>query len=36
MIYGALIVILALARPQGLVSLFGIRSQAGGEVAQDA
>ena len=33
MIYGALIVILALARPQGLVSLFGIRSQAGGEVA---
>ncbi|MGI4797038.1 MAG: branched-chain amino acid ABC transporter permease [Janthinobacterium lividum] len=33
MIYGALIVVLALARPQGLVSLFGVRSQAGGEVA---
>jgi len=32
MIYGALIVVLALARPQGLVSLFGVRSQAGGEV----
>jgi branched-chain amino acid transport system permease protein len=31
MIYGALIIILALARPQGLVSLFGIRSQARGE-----
>ena len=31
MIYGALIVFLALARPQGLVSLFGVRSQAGGE-----
>lgn len=30
MIYGALIVLLALARPQGLVSLFGIRSLAGG------
>lgn len=35
MIYGALIVALALARPQGLVSLFGIRSQAGGEVLAD-
>jgi len=35
MFYGALIVGLALARPQGLVSLFGIRSQAGGEVADD-
>jgi len=33
MIYGALIMVLALARPQGLVSLFGIRSQAGGDVA---
>jgi branched-chain amino acid transport system permease protein len=32
MFYGALIVLLALARPQGLVSLFGVRSQAGGEV----
>ena len=31
MIYGALIVLLALARPQGLVSLFGVRSNAGGE-----
>jgi branched-chain amino acid transport system permease protein len=36
MIYGALIVVLALARPQGLVSLFGIRSQAGGEVVDRA
>ncbi len=36
MIYGALIVGLALARPQGLVSLFGIRSQAGGEVVDRA
>jgi branched-chain amino acid transport system permease protein len=33
MIYGALIMVLALARPQGLVSLFGVRSQAGGEGA---
>ncbi len=32
MIYGALIMVLALARPQGLVSLFGVRSQAGGDV----
>jgi len=32
-IYGALIMALALARPQGLVSLFGIRSQAGGAPA---
>lgn len=31
MFYGALIVALALLRPQGLVSLFGVRSQAGGE-----
>jgi branched-chain amino acid transport system permease protein len=30
MIYGALIVVLALARPQGLVSLFGVKSRAGG------
>ncbi|MBW4090014.1 MAG: branched-chain amino acid ABC transporter permease [Proteobacteria bacterium] len=36
MIYGALIMGLALARPQGLVSLFGVRSQAGGEVVDDA
>ena len=36
MIYGALIVVLALARPQGLVSLFGVRSQAGGEVVDSA
>ncbi|HVB68049.1 MAG TPA: branched-chain amino acid ABC transporter permease [Acetobacteraceae bacterium] len=36
MIYGALIMGLALARPQGLVSLFGLRSQAGGEVIDDA
>ena len=33
MIYGALIMSLALLRPQGLVSLFGVRSQAGGDVA---
>jgi branched-chain amino acid transport system permease protein len=32
MIYGALIMSLALLRPQGLVSLFGVRSQAGGDV----
>jgi branched-chain amino acid transport system permease protein len=30
MIYGALIIIVALARPTGLVSLLGVRSQAGG------
>jgi len=36
MFYGALIVILALARPQGLVSLFGVRSEARGEAAGDA
>ena len=30
MIYGLLIMIVALARPQGLVSLLGVRSQAGG------
>jgi branched-chain amino acid transport system permease protein len=36
MIYGALIMALALARPQGLVSLFGIRSQAGGEAVDRA
>ena len=30
MIYGALIVLVALARPQGLVSLLGVRSLAGG------
>jgi branched-chain amino acid transport system permease protein len=35
MIYGALIMGLALARPQGLVSLFGVRSQAGGEIVDD-
>ena len=35
MIYGALIMALALLRPQGLVSLFGVRSQAGGDVAAD-
>jgi len=36
MIYGMLIIALALARPQGLVSLLGVRSQAGGEVAESA
>ncbi len=36
MFYGALIMALALARPQGLVSLFGARSRAGGEVADRA
>jgi branched-chain amino acid transport system permease protein len=36
MFYGALIVILALARPQGLVSLFGVRSEARSEAAGDA
>jgi branched-chain amino acid transport system permease protein len=37
MIYGALIMALALLRPQGLVSLFGVRSHAGGDiVAGDA
>lgn len=35
-IYGIVIMALALARPQGLVSLFGIRSLAGGEVLGDA
>jgi len=35
MFYGALIVALALARPQGLVSLFGVHSQAGGEVVDE-
>ena len=30
MIYGLLIMIVALARPQGLVSLLGVKSQAGG------
>jgi branched-chain amino acid transport system permease protein len=35
-IYGLVIMGLALARPQGLVSLFGIRSQSGGEVLGDA
>ena len=30
MIYGALIVVVALARPAGLVSLLGVRSEAGG------
>jgi branched-chain amino acid transport system permease protein len=34
-IYGIVIMGLALARPQGLVSLFGIRSLAGGEVLAD-
>ncbi|HEY4251011.1 MAG TPA: branched-chain amino acid ABC transporter permease [Roseomonas sp.] len=36
MIYGALIMVVALARPQGLVSLFGIRSRAGGDDARAA
>lgn len=36
MIYGALIMIVALARPQGLVSLFGVRSRAGGDDARTA
>jgi branched-chain amino acid transport system permease protein len=36
MIYGALIMLLALLRPQGLVSLFGARSHAGGDVRDDA
>jgi branched-chain amino acid transport system permease protein len=36
MIYGVLIMALALARPQGLVSLFGVRSQAGSEVVDSA
>ncbi len=36
MIYGALIVVVALARPAGLVSLLGVRSQAGGAPADDA
>ena len=31
MIYGALIVVVALARPQGLVSLLGLKSRSGGE-----
>ena len=31
MIYGALIVVVALARPQGLVSLLGIKSRSGGD-----
>lgn len=31
MIYGALIIVVALARPQGLVSLLGLRSRAGGD-----
>jgi branched-chain amino acid transport system permease protein len=35
MIYGALIVGLALARPQGLVSLVGLRSRAGGGVIRN-
>ena len=30
MIYGALIMVISLARPEGLVSLFGVRSSAGG------
>lgn len=36
MVYGALIVVLALMRPQGLVSFFGVKSHAGGEVAGSA
>ena len=36
MVYGALIVTLALLRPQGLVSLFGVRSKAGGEATLGA
>ncbi len=36
MLYGLLIVVVALARPQGLVSLLGIRSRAGGADARVA
>ena len=36
MIYGGLIVVVALARPQGLVSLLGVRSRAGGDDARVA
>jgi branched-chain amino acid transport system permease protein len=36
MIYGGLIVVVALARPQGLVSLLGLRSQVGGADAPAA
>jgi branched-chain amino acid transport system permease protein len=36
MIYGALIMVVALARPQGLVSLLGIKSRAGGDDARAA
>ena len=36
MIYGALIVVVALARPQGLVSLIGVRARAGGGDAHAA
>jgi len=35
MIYGGLIVVVSLARPQGLVSLIGVRSQAGGGAIED-
>ncbi len=36
MLYGLLIVVVALARPQGLVSLLGVKSQAGGADASAA
>ncbi len=36
MIYGALIMLVALARPAGLVSLLGVRSSAGGDGAKPA
>ncbi len=36
MFYGALIIVLALVRPQGLVSLFGLRRNAGSEALGDA
>lgn len=35
MIYGGLIVVVSLARPQGLVSLLGVRSRAGGGAIED-
>jgi branched-chain amino acid transport system permease protein len=31
MLYGLLIVVVALARPQGLVSLIGVRRRTGGD-----
>ena len=36
MLYGSLIVVVALARPQGLVSLLGFRGKAGGDDARPA